>query len=125
MGRAILVVDDDDAFRDSLCRVLRAEGYTVEAAADGRRAMHLLVAEPPDLVITDILMPERDGLELMAEVKKANPAIKILAMSGRGGFGRLDVLSLARRLGAHATLAKPFDQEQLLAEVEALLRGKT
>ena len=117
---AILLVDDDGAFRTAVCRALRAAGHAVEEAANGREALKFIAAETPDILITDILMPNTDGIELTSAVRQAHPAVRILAISGRSQLGTVDLLALASMLGADATLAKPFAPEQLLEKVAAL-----
>jgi DNA-binding response OmpR family regulator len=101
-------------------RALRAEGHAVEIAADGAQALQRLKVQTPDILITDIIMPNGDGIELITAVKKAYPAVRILAMSGRGTLGKLDLLDLAAMLGADAILAKPLAPEELLAKVAEL-----
>jgi CheY-like chemotaxis protein len=118
---SILVADDDDAFREALCRALRAAGHAVEEAADGTQALRILAADTPALLITDLIMPNQDGIELVITAKQAHPGVRILAISGRASFGPLDLLSLAAKLGADATLAKPFSTEQLLDKVAELM----
>jgi DNA-binding response OmpR family regulator len=117
---AILLVDDDELFRAAVCRSLRAAGHAVEEAADGKQALKLMAAVTPNILITDILMPNTDGIELTGAVKRAHPSVRILAISGRGALGTVDLLKLASMLGADATLSKPFAPEQLLEKVAAL-----
>lgn len=121
---AILLVDDDGAFRAAVCRALRTAGHAVEEAADGKEALKFIAAETPDILITDILMPNTDGIELTSAVKLAHPDVQILAISGRRQLGTVDLLMLASMLGADATLAKPFAPEQLLETIAALARAK-
>ena len=117
---SILVVDDDELFGAVVCRALRDAGHAVEDAADGAQALRIIQAETPDLLITDILMPNRDGIELIAAVRQDYPDVRILAISGRRHLGSVDLLDLAARLGAHDTLEKPFSTEALLEKVAAL-----
>ena len=121
---AILLVDDDEPFRTSVCRALRAAGYAVEAAADGKEALKFIAAETPDILITDILMPNMDGIELTNIVKRAHPDVLILAISGPRLLVSLDLLSLASRLGADAIFSKPFAPEQLLEILATLNRSQ-
>ena len=118
---SILVVDDDPEFREALCRALRGAGHAVEEAADGIQALRVAAADPPDLLITDLIMPNRDGIELVMAVKQAHPAMRILVISGRANVGPLDLMDVAARLGANATLAKPFATEQLFAKIAEVL----
>jgi CheY-like chemotaxis protein len=117
---AILLVDDDEPFRTAVCRCLRGAGHAVEEAADGKQALKFLAAETPDIVITDILMPNTDGIELTSAVKRGYPGVRVLVISGRRQLGSVDLLHLASMLGADATLSKPFAPEQLLEMVAAL-----
>jgi CheY-like chemotaxis protein len=121
---AILLVDDDGVFRAAICRALRGAGHAVEEAANGKQALTFIAAETPDILITDILMPDTDGIELTTAVKLAHPGVRILAISGRRQMGAIDLLTLASMLGADATLAKPFAPEQLLETIAALAGAK-
>lgn len=121
---SILVVDDDGPFREAVSRALRAEGHAVEVAADGAQALQRLKVQAPNILITDIIMPNADGIELITAVKKTYPAVQILAMSGRGNLGALDLLDLASMLGADAILAKPLSTEDLLEKVAELLAAR-
>lgn len=120
-GANILVVEDDAELLQLIGRALQAAGHNALLAANGEAGLRLFQAEPPDLVICDIVMPDRDGIELIPQMKGARPDVRILAMSGRQMIGLLDVLNLALRLGADAALAKPFELEALVAQAEALL----
>jgi DNA-binding response OmpR family regulator len=122
---AILLVDDDESFRTAVCRSLRAAGHAVDAAADGKEALKFIAAETPDILITDILMPNTDGIELTGAVKRTYPGVRILAISGRGQLGMVDLLHLASMLGADATLSKPFAPEKLLEKVAALAANRS
>jgi DNA-binding response OmpR family regulator len=117
----MLVVEDDSELLQVMTRALRAAGHNVLAAEAGEAGLQLFRAEPPDLVVCDIVMPDRDGIELIPEMKRLQPTVKLLAISGRQMIGALDVLSLARSMGADATLAKPFSTEALVTIAEALL----
>jgi DNA-binding response OmpR family regulator len=117
----VLVVEDDAELLQVMTRALEAAGHNVLAAGAGEEGLKVFRAEPPDLVICDIVMPDRDGIELIPEMKSLHPGVKLLAISGRQMIGTLDVLSLARRIGADATLAKPFSTEALVTIAEALL----
>jgi len=120
-GANVLVVEDDAELLQLMSRSLQAAGHAVLTAANGEAGLRLFRAEPPDLVICDIVMPDRDGIELIPEMKRLRPEVKLVAISGRQMIGALDVLNLAGRLGADATLAKPFAMEALQAIVAALL----
>jgi CheY-like chemotaxis protein len=117
----LLVIDDDDAVLRSLERILDRAGYQVTTVGDGREALRRLQAEAPDLVITDVFMPEMDGIEFLLQVRELHPELPILVISG-GGFAPADfVLEDASQLGADAILPKPFEQDQVLERVARLL----
>ena len=105
-GASVLVVDDDIAALACARRTLVEAGYEVREALNGRRALQQVVASPPNLLLTDILMPDGDGIELINAVRRAFPAIPIIAMSERRHLGKLDLLNLATKIGADAVLEK-------------------
>ena len=116
---SILAVDDHEEICSLLVENLGRAGHNVTCAFDGRKAADCLAKQDFDLVITDILMPEMDGLELIAEVKKRQPSAHLLAMSGgTRHLSQGDCLNLAATLGAHAVLPKPFNSRQLLQAVD-------
>jgi two-component system chemotaxis response regulator CheY len=119
--RSILVVDDEAEMLDILRQVLTSAGFRVVTATDGRVASSLLGQEKIDLVLTDLLMPEKDGTEVINELRKKHPGIPVVAMSGGGRMPRGEYLKIARLFGAHAILEKPFTNEQLLSTIELLL----
>ena len=116
----ILIIDDDEAMRYLLYRMLTSVGYTVYEAANGAAGMRLVRQERPELVITDIFMPEQDGLETICMLKREFPTIKIVAMSGGGESGTLSYLEMTRKLGADLVLGKPLTKEDLLATLQKL-----
>ncbi|HEX7037520.1 MAG TPA: response regulator [Pseudomonadales bacterium] len=118
---AILVIDDDASVREVVSEMLKLEGYDVTIAANGREAIRLLDALRFDLVITDLIMPEKEGIETIAEIRRTHARLPILAISGGGRIGPSDYLETARYLGADATLAKPFARQELLTTVDSLL----
>ena len=117
----VLVIDDDDSLRQIVSETLEAEGYEVLQASNGRIGIDLFRAAPADLVITDIIMPVHEGVGTIIELRKEYPDLKIIAMSGGALAGAVDYLELAEKLGASATLTKPFRQERLLAAVRKAL----
>jgi CheY-like chemotaxis protein len=123
----ILVVDDDAAIRSVMQRCLALDGHDVQEANTGREALSLFRAEPLDLVITDLYMPDMDGLEFTRRLVQEFVGSKVIAMSGgaamAGGALRkpTDALAVARQLGAMATLAKPFSVADLRAVVQSVL----
>ncbi len=117
----ILVVDDDSPMRSSMRRSLEREGYTVIEAGNANEALARLKHTPAQLVITDIIMPDADGLELIFALHRSHPELKIIAISGGGQFAPEFHLDLASRAGASAVLSKPFQTDHLLNQVRALL----
>ena len=120
---AILVVDDDPQVLEVVGEMLRLEGYDVATAVDGREAVAKFRTTRFDLVITDLIMPEKEGLETIAEMKTLRGNVPVIAMSGGGRIGPTDYLETARYIGAAATLAKPFARSELIALVGQLLSG--
>jgi len=117
----ILVIDDDDQIRAMLQQVLQREGYEVIEAADGKPGMRLFRERGAELIITDIIMPEKEGLETIMELRRDFPEVKIIAISAGGRLEPNQYLDLAKKLGAQVTLIKPFEREELLAAVHGLL----
>ena len=118
----ILLIDDDDQFRTLLRKMLEKAGYDdIEEANDGRIGVKLFRQRSFDLVITDIIMPDKEGIETIIELTDDYPQIKIIAMSGGGRIGPQDYLETAKRLGASRTLAKPFNYSELIDTVHELL----
>jgi CheY-like chemotaxis protein len=120
----ILVIDDDVIVRKTIIRLLEDGGYKVLSAEDGLRGMAMFRSKQPDLVITDIIMPEQEGIQTITEMRKAKPDAKIIAISGSGRFGNADFLKMAQALGAMAAISKPFDQDELLTIVKNCLAGR-
>ncbi|MDH3231476.1 MAG: response regulator [Alphaproteobacteria bacterium] len=120
MGR-ILVVDDEELVRETLCHMLEDAGYEVFEATNGNEALQAFEEQKIDVVVTDIFMPEKEGLETIAELRQRKPDVKIIAVSGGGGDGKLDYLDFAKRFGAISVLTKPFLREQVLSAVKAIL----
>ena len=100
---------------------LRHVGYVVHEASDGRKALTFLSHCSVELVIADILMPDLDGIELVMRLADRHPDIRILAISGEGQFGPGPFLTMAGHLGAHRTLAKPFEPAQLVQMVQEII----
>jgi DNA-binding response OmpR family regulator len=118
----LLVIDDDNLVRAALIDMLQTAGFEVVAASNGRLGLELLDTMPVDAVITDILMPEQEGLETIREARQRFPDIRILAISGGGaGGGETQLLRFAESFGADQTLSKPFTGSQLVAAVRTLL----
>lgn len=117
----ILVVDDHKELRAVIEWALTEAGYEVVEAGDGDAALAAFRARPPVLVITDIIMPEKTGIEIIATMKHEHPEVKVLAISGGGRTHVMDFLAIAREKGADAVLEKPFRKSDLLARVAELL----
>jgi len=115
----ILVVEDDDDVRELIITMLEGVGHRVTHASNGVDGIQKYKNEDIDLVITDIMMPEKDGIETIRELKKCNQDVKIIAITGyRGRFNRLPA---AEFLGAQETLLKPFTKSDLLSTINKLL----
>jgi DNA-binding response OmpR family regulator len=117
----LLVADDDRLIRSLVQRVLEKEGHSVVSAADGERGLAVFRAVKPDLVITDIIMPEKEGIWIIRQIRQHSTTTRILAMSGGGSVIKDDVLAIARQLGADGTIAKPFSTSELLKKVRVIL----
>lgn len=118
----ILISEDNPILRATLARTLEALGHTVVVAADGIEAETATCREPVDLVLTDLIMPDRDGLELIQVLKRYRPELPIIAMSGGGRAKAFELSELARDLGADASLRKPFKRAVLIEAIDALLQ---
>ena len=117
----ILIIDDEAEFREMLRQMLERAGYEVVEAADGNEGLRLVKEQQVDLVIADIIMPEKEGLETIMELQRDFPDMKIIAISGGGRSTPETYLQPARLIGAHYTFAKPIDQEEILGAVKQLL----
>jgi DNA-binding NtrC family response regulator len=117
----ILLVDDDDLSRGAVHRMLERAGYSVHSTGQGSQAIARYKTDPSDLVITDLIMPETDGLEIIQELRRIDPAVKILAISGGGRVDAGEYLSVARKFGAIEVLPKPFAGHELKQAVERAL----
>lgn len=117
----ILLVEDEDSLRHMLGLILRKMGHEVMEAANGKEALELCLVEPPDVVVTDLVMPDKEGLETIREIRQLQPDIKIIAMSGGGRVNATDYLAIARKLGADQTLTKPFSNEALAAAIRSVI----
>jgi CheY-like chemotaxis protein len=117
----ILVIDDDDTVRLSVRLALEDADHLVEDADDGEKGVALFRKNPADLVVTDIFMPEKEGLETIDEIKRLRPETKIVAISGGGRMDPDDYLTIAKSVGADRSLLKPFDIDNLVEVVDALL----
>ena len=117
----ILVIDDEQLLRSTVVLILTRAGFTVEEASDGQAGIAMFHKNPPDIVLTDIFMPNRDGIEIIKELKHSSPLTKIIAMTGGGKLRMMEIASAAQVLGADYVLDKPFDSESLLTAINAVL----
>ena len=117
----ILIIDDNAKVLDTYCKILESAGYEVVVATNGNEGIRTFKEEPLDLVITDIFMPEKEGLETIIELKRDFPNVKIIAISGGGKIESSNYLEYAKQFGATCTLTKPIEKEELLKTVQACL----
>jgi len=118
---SILLIEDDELFRDALANALTERGYTVRQARDGRQGMEVFRVAPTDLVLTDIVMPDRDGTTVITELRRDHPGLGIIAMSGGLAHDPELYLRIADAFGADVTLKKPFSLPTLLAAIKEVL----
>ena len=131
---SILIIDDEEDIRDALQMILEGDGYDVKVAADGNEAIALQREEPADLIITDIIMPGRDGITTIRVIKEEFPATRIIAISGGGGVQPTEYapeaitttayLAAAKEIGADKVFTKPFERKDLIQAVDDLF-GKS
>ncbi len=117
----ILIVDDDDLVRRALRHALEAVGHTVTEATNGLEALAELARHRPALVVTDILMPEKEGIGTIMEIRRIHGDLKIIAISGGGRTGQVEFLTYAQQVGADRVIKKPFSREELLGTVTDLI----
>ncbi len=120
---SILVIDDDAQLRTLLRGWLEYLGHEVSEAANGRDGVELYQEQPSELVLTDVFMPEEDGLGAICALKRHDPLVRIVAMSGGGRLNGELVLELANGMGADATISKPFRIRELIDAIEAVTGG--
>ena len=119
--QSILVIDDDETIREILRAILEREGYRVLEAQDGNEGLKKFTETPTDLVITDLIMPGKEGIETIRDLRRKFPGVKIIAVSGGGRIGPESYLKMAKGVGALRTLSKPFDRTVLLKAVEEVI----
>ena len=119
----ILVVDDEELARFTIREILESAGHEVTEATNGSEAIACQNADPCDLMITDMIMPEKTGVETIVELRRNYPDLKIIAISGGGRAKNLDFLKVAEELGAVKILPKPFSEGELIERVNACLVG--
>lgn len=118
---AILLIEDDKELREMLATALFRKDYVVMEAVNGKEALVHFKPGVTDLVITDLIMPEEDGLKVIMKMREIKPSIKVIAISGGGKAGPSGYLNLAKALGADATYSKPFSINDLIAKIVELL----
>ena len=116
----VCVIDDDVAVRQTIALLLEDAGIEVVQAGDGKEGFRAFQRARPDLIVTDIIMPEKEGIQTIIDIRKQDPKLPIIAISGGGRIGNTDFLEIAARLGASTTLPKPFDPEVLVGLVRKL-----
>ncbi|MCD6090614.1 MAG: response regulator [Bacteroidales bacterium] len=121
MKKRILVIDDDIQFRTMIVEMLERKDFTVFSASDGEKGLQIWQELKPNLVITDIIMPNKEGIETIIDLKRKDKSVKIIAISGGGRINAKDNLHSAKLLGASLTLAKPFDNSQLMEAIYQLI----
>ena len=117
----ILIVDDEAGIRETLSALLELDGHQIDTAANGYDAINRFRENPADLVICDIMMPEKGGLETIVELRKGNPGVKIIAISGASAGGQRKILDWATKMGADRTFCKPFVSEDIKTAIKDLL----
>ena len=117
----ILIIDDEKPVRDALEAIAAVSGHEVRCAADGRQGLAEYLTFKPDVVVTDMLMPEKEGIETIIELRKLQPGLPIIAMSGGGRVGNMSFLTMAERFGATRTLSKPFSAAEMAAALASCL----
>jgi YesN/AraC family two-component response regulator len=117
----ILIIDDDVIVRNTIARILSRADYDLVVAPNGRQGLALFEKEYPELVITDLIMPEKEGVEMIREIREIRPNAKIIAISGGGRLGNTDYLLIAAKLGTCEIIAKPFEPSDLTEAVSRCL----
>src|SRR5258708_10331237 len=120
----VLLIDDDAALLELMAHAFAAAGYTILTAENGRKGLAAVDAFKPDLVVTDIVMPEMEGIGAILQIRRKPRPPKIIAISGAGPGGRRDYLSWAKHLGADEVLAKPFRMSQIVAPSNRVIDNK-
>lgn len=120
-GGSILIIDDDPAVSRTLSLILTRAGYQVATAVSGRSGLELLTGGAFDLVLTDIIMPELDGIEAIRKIRTDHPGLRVIAMSGGGQIDKADFLHMAEALGADRVIEKPVRSDKLLELVGSVM----
>ena len=119
----ILVIDDDEVIRSLLRNLLERDGYDVMEAENGKIGLKLLRENGADLVITDLIMPEKEGIETIRELRRDFSDVKIIAISGGGTIGPETYLQMAKSMGAHRVFGKPFNLQEMSEAIRELIDG--
>lgn len=117
----ILIIDDDAVIQSVFSQLLESKGYSVETASEGKEGLKKMHARTPDLIITDIMMPEMDGLEVVQNIRNYHPGLPVIAISGGMQTASMNFLPLAERFGACKVFEKPLSLVKLLEAVQELL----
>jgi DNA-binding NtrC family response regulator len=122
MGKSaiVCVIDDDQMVRETICNALRAAGFSTVEAEDGISGLAVIERSRASVAVIDIIMPTREGLDVIVDATRKFPDLKVLAVTGGGHVGPTDYLELAMQLGAHDALAKPFRNAELVKRVMRL-----
>jgi len=120
-SKRILVIEDDPFMRETLQDVVEDKGYYITTVANGKRGISLHEKEHYDLIITDVLMPDIDGLEVIMKIRQNFPQTKLLAVSGGGHISSKEYLMMARELGSNGVVQKPFNNDELVEKIASLL----
>jgi len=120
----VLVIDDNDDFRKLALLWFQINGIEAEGASNGAKGLEVQRARPATVIVTDIFMPEKDGIETIQELRREFPGVKIIAMTGRESLTDYDAFQVARELGAAKTFKKPFKLDELVAAVNELSAAK-
>ena len=123
--KRILIIDDEESIRMIFTEILTRAGYAVDAAGDGRKGIARLAETGADLVITDIMMPEMDGLEVLQQIRGYNEDLPVIAISGGMRDRPINFLPHAKKMGACQVLEKPIGMKELLAAVQAALHEES
>jgi CheY-like chemotaxis protein len=121
----IVLVDDDPLFRRMLADTLEDLGHEVRQAENGTQGLAAVRADPPDVVITDIIMPDTEGIETIFHLRRQHPQVKVIAISGGGRITAEDHLHAAKLMGAGRVLAKPFSAAEIESAIRELVAGKS
>jgi CheY-like chemotaxis protein len=121
--KKILIIDDNEMVRSTIARLLELAGYETVTASNGSEGLVRMREDGPDLIITDIIMPVKEGIETIREILIERPSAKIIAISGGGRHANMDFLGAARTLGAIDVIEKPFEPEDLVTRVARCLEA--